>query len=85
MNILLMFHRIAVHYKYLSALLEKLDLPQKLTFVIHDWGSCLGFHWCNMHKDRVKVSMDPPPPHPLAPVHCHVPPHHAHALLTGET
>ncbi len=50
-----LFYRIAVHYKYLSALLEKLDLPQKVTFVIHDWGSALGFHWCNMHRDRVKV------------------------------
>ena len=23
--------------------------------VIHDWGSALGFHWYNMHRDRVKV------------------------------
>ena len=44
-----------MHYEYLSELLTKLDLPQKLTFVIHDWGSALGFHWCNMHRDRVKV------------------------------
>ena len=48
-------YRIKVHYEYLSALLDKLNLPQKVTFVIHDWGSALGFHWCNIHRDRVKV------------------------------
>ena len=48
-------YRVKLHYEYLSALLDKLNLPQKVTFVIHDWGSALGFHWCNMHRDRVKV------------------------------
>ena len=31
-----------------------MDLPHKLNFVIHDWGSGLGFHWCNLNRDRVQ-------------------------------
>ena len=48
-------YRVKLQYEYLSALLDKLNLPQKVMFVIHDWGSALGFHWCNIHRDRVKV------------------------------
>ena len=30
-------------------------LPQgSITFVVHDWGSALGFHWANRNRDRVK-------------------------------
>ena len=31
-----------------------MQLPKKLNFVIHDWGWGLGFHWCNLHRDRVR-------------------------------
>ena len=44
----------ADHAKHLDALLEAV-LPQgKITFVVHDWGSALGFHWANRNRDRVK-------------------------------
>ena len=52
--ILSILNRFADHYKYLDAWIEALELPKKLHFVLHDWGSALGFHWCNLHRHRVK-------------------------------
>jgi haloalkane dehalogenase len=41
------------HRDYLFALWEALDLGDRLTFVLHDWGGALGFDWANQHRDRV--------------------------------
>jgi len=41
------------HRDYLDGLLDQLDLGDDITFVIHDWGSALGFDWANRHRDRV--------------------------------
>ena len=46
-------YRLVNHYEYLSAWIEQMNLPKKIFLVIHDWGSCLGFHWANQHRDRV--------------------------------
>jgi haloalkane dehalogenase len=27
---------------------------ERVTFVIHDWGSALGFDWANRHRGAVK-------------------------------
>jgi len=35
-------YRLVEHRRYLDALLEALDVRERLTFVIHDWGSALG-------------------------------------------
>lgn len=42
------------HRKYLYRLLEKLGVEQNVTFVIHDWGSALGFNWAQLNPDKVK-------------------------------
>lgn len=42
-----------VHYQYLSALWDQLDLGDDIILVIHDWGSSLGFQWAMDHADRV--------------------------------
>ena len=42
------------HRKYLDALLEEIGVTDKVTFVIHDWGSALGFDWAFRHQDKVK-------------------------------
>jgi haloalkane dehalogenase len=42
------------HRRYLDGLLEKLGVRARVTFVIHDWGSALGFDWANRHRDAVK-------------------------------
>lgn len=41
------------HRKYLDGLLEQLDLGDNIVFVVHDWGSALGFDWANRHRQRV--------------------------------
>ncbi|MDH3651543.1 MAG: haloalkane dehalogenase [Saprospiraceae bacterium] len=41
------------HYRYLSAFIEKMELD-RITLVIHDWGSGLGFHFAAQHPDRIK-------------------------------
>ena len=43
------------HYKYLSAWIDCMNFSGKLNFVIHDWGSGLGFHWANEHRDKVQT------------------------------
>lgn len=45
----------AEHSRYFDAALEALGVTDKVTLVIHDWGSALGFHWANRHRDRVKA------------------------------
>jgi len=40
--------------RYLDALLEALDVRKRVTLVIHDWGSGLGFDWANRHRDAVR-------------------------------
>lgn len=41
-------------WHYLDGLLQALDLGDRVTLVIHDWGSALGFHWARQHPDRVR-------------------------------
>lgn len=43
-----------VHQRYLDALLEALVPDGRLTLVLHDWGSALGFHWARRHPERVR-------------------------------
>src|SRR5713226_8904727 len=42
------------HRRYLDGLLDRLDVRERVTFVMHDWGSALGFDWANRHRDSVK-------------------------------
>ena len=37
-----------------DALLDALDVRERVTLVIHDWGSALGFDWANRHRKVVK-------------------------------
>jgi len=42
------------HRRYLDALLETLGVTERVTLVIHDWGSALGFDWANRHRGAVR-------------------------------
>lgn len=42
------------NYHYTAALLDALGVNNNITFILHDWGSGVGFHWANMHRDAVK-------------------------------
>jgi len=47
-------YRFVEHRDYLDAFLEAVGVRENTTFVIHDWGSALGFDWCQRHRDAVK-------------------------------
>ena len=47
-------YRFVEHRRYLDALLEALDVHERVTLVVHDWGSALGFDWANRHREGVK-------------------------------
>jgi pimeloyl-ACP methyl ester carboxylesterase len=47
-------YRFVEHRRYLDALLEALGVRERVTLVVHDWGSALGFDWANRHRDAVK-------------------------------
>ena len=47
-------YRLADHARYLDAWFDALDL-RRVTLVVHDWGSALGFHWARRHADRVRA------------------------------
>jgi haloalkane dehalogenase len=48
-------YRFTTHRRYLAAFLDKvIGREEKILFVIHDWGSALGFDWANHHRDRVR-------------------------------
>ncbi len=46
-------YRFVCHRKYLDAILDALELGDRITLVLHDWGSALGFDWARRHADRV--------------------------------
>ena len=41
-------------YKYLSSLLDELDLGEEINLVIHDWGSAMGFHYARENANKIK-------------------------------
>ena len=46
-------YRFAEHREYLDALFNHIGVTEKVTLVVHDWGSALGFDWANRHRDAV--------------------------------
>jgi len=48
-------YRFVTHRDYLAGFIDAVIEPeQKILFVVHDWGSALGFDWANHHRDRVR-------------------------------
>jgi haloalkane dehalogenase len=42
------------HRKYLDALFDAIGVTDNVVFVIHDWGSALGFDWAYRHQNAVR-------------------------------
>ena len=42
------------HRRYLDALLDQLGVKERVTLVVHDWGSALGFDWAYRHPNAVR-------------------------------
>ena len=47
-------YRFVEHRRYLDGLLEALGVTDRVTLVVHDWGSAPGFDWANRHRGQVK-------------------------------
>jgi haloalkane dehalogenase len=47
-------YRFVEHRRYVDALLQALNVRERVTFVLHDWGSALGFDWANRHRAAIK-------------------------------
>jgi len=48
-------YRFTTHREYLDAFIDRVIGPaESIVFVLHDWGSALGFDWANRHRDRVR-------------------------------
>lgn len=43
-------YRFVEHREYLDGLLDLLGVKENVVFVIHDWGSALGFDWANRNR-----------------------------------
>ncbi|PLX54447.1 MAG: haloalkane dehalogenase [Chromatiales bacterium] len=46
-------YRFVEHRKYLDALLDVLGVNERVTLVVHDWGSALGFDWAQRHRQAM--------------------------------
>ena len=46
-------YRFVDHREYLFAAWEALGISDRVTLVIHDWGSALGFHWAQQNPDAM--------------------------------
>jgi haloalkane dehalogenase len=47
-------YRFVEHRRYLDGLLDALGVTDRVTLVVHDWGSALGFDWANRHRGAIK-------------------------------
>jgi len=47
-------YRFVEHRRYLDGFLAAAGITGKVTLVIHDWGSALGFDWARRHPDAVE-------------------------------
>lgn len=47
-------YRFEEHRRHLDALFERLELGNRVTLVLHDWGSALGFDWARRHPERIR-------------------------------
>ena len=43
-----------IQKQYFDKCLKELEIRENITFVIHDWGSALGFNWAYEHQESVK-------------------------------
>ncbi|MEM9040285.1 MAG: haloalkane dehalogenase [Actinomycetota bacterium] len=46
-------YRFVENRRYLDALLDRLGVHERITLVLHDWGSGLGFDWARRHPGAV--------------------------------
>jgi haloalkane dehalogenase len=48
-------YRFVEHRRYLDAAIDALGIEDRVTLIVHDWGSVLGFDWACRNPDRVSA------------------------------
>lgn len=48
-------YRFADHARYVDTWFDTLGLTRRVSLVVHDWGSALGFHWARRFPERVRA------------------------------
>ncbi|MBA2882917.1 haloalkane dehalogenase [Desulfosalsimonas propionicica] len=48
-------YRFVEHRRFLDEFLAQMGIDQNVVFVIHDWGSALGFDWSRRHPESVRA------------------------------
>lgn len=48
-------YRFLDHAAYLDEWFRMMNFPGKVTLVLHDWGSALGFYWAHRHPEKVRA------------------------------
>ena len=48
-------YRFVDHARYLDAWFDAAGVSDKVTLILHDWGSALGFYWAYRNPDKVKA------------------------------
>jgi len=48
-------YRLAEHQIYIDGILDALELGDRVTLMMHDWGVQLGLTWANRNRDRIKA------------------------------
>jgi haloalkane dehalogenase len=46
-------YTLAEHQRYFDGALAALGVTERVTLVLHDWGTALGFDWASRHPDKV--------------------------------
>ena len=47
-------YRFVAHRQFLNGFLSEMGIQKDIVFVIHDWGSALGFDWAYRHPEAVR-------------------------------
>mgnify|MGYP001441438048 FL=1 len=42
-------------FEYIDKILNKLEINQDITLILHDWGSALGFYWAMKNPEKIKA------------------------------
>ena len=42
-------------FEYIDKLLNKLEINNDITLILHDWGSALGFYWAMKNPEKIKA------------------------------
>ncbi|MFO7861448.1 MAG: alpha/beta fold hydrolase [Desulfosalsimonas sp.] len=48
-------YRFVEHRRFLDEFLAQMGIDKNVVFVIHDWGSALGFDWSRRHPESVRA------------------------------